>query len=371
MRSLSSVTELRQRLVGRGVLSAYISQQEHDPAQRDTWRARLHANLAQAADHVPAADVAAFEQARDHLLARLGADSGVRPPASIGFVTARCIEFWTETPAQIADLVRWRRGPLLGPLLGGLSHERDLMIALVDSRRARLIDYRHGQLDETVDFRGSDYIDDLTDRNMSKRGGRFSGVRGETATDAADQILGLETERLLGTVADRIGAAQGDALVVIGGPPAASNALHRKLGERGVNAHLQSGLQLSMSLAELRMVIEPLLVVITERVQEKILREVLELAGGAVHAVLGGIGVSVAAQRGQVQTLLLTARAMQEHEDLSEDLIGWVLETAGGVEVLSGEPATLLDDAGGFAATLRYALRPVLATGSGPADTPG
>jgi hypothetical protein len=370
MASLRSMADIRHRLAGNGVLSAYVAREEQDPAQRDTWRVRLHANLTQAALRVPAADVSEFEQAREHLLARLDLDSGLRPCGSVGFVTARRIEFWAEPPAPVTDLVRWRRGPLLGPLLRVWSSERNLLIALVDSRRARLIDYRQGEFNEAADFRGSDYIDDLSDRNTSKRGGRFSGVRGETATDAADRILGLETERLLGHVADRIGEAADDAMVVVGGPPAASNALLRKLVARGTNAQLHDGLELPMSLAELRVVVEPLVAAISERVQEKLVHEVLEAAGRAVHAVLGEIGVSVAAQRGQVDTLLLTTRALQEHEDLSEDLIGWVLETAGGVEVLSGEPARLLDDAGGIAATLRYALRPVPASSGGPAGTP-
>ena len=370
MKSPISVVEMRQRLGGSGVLSAYIATEEHDPAQRDTWRVRLDTNLAEAAAHVPAVEVAAFEQARDHLVARIDAHSGSRPPASVVFATARGVELPPEGPLQVPDLVRWRRGPVLGPWLRALCQRRDLLITLIDSRRARIIEYRHGELEETVDLRAHDYIDDLTDRNMSKRGGRFSGVRGETATDAADRMLEVETEKLLGTVADQVLEADGDAVVVIGGASGTGNALLRKLLDRGVSATLRPGLQVPMSLAELRTAIESAAGEITAHVQETVVREVLDLAGASVRAVLGDVGVSVAAQRGQVDTLLLTSHAMEHREDVCEDLIGWVLETGGEVEVPTGEPARLLDEAGGIGATLRYALRPVPATGSNAVRAP-
>jgi hypothetical protein len=197
--------DLRRNLSQQNVLSVYISAEEHDPTQRTTWRMRLKQQLDSVEAGLEGDSREEFRAARRLLDVALQPFTGFLPGRGwSAFVTAEHVWHCGEEPAPMPDVVRWRRGPLLGPVLRGAKQSRDVLVILIDSRRARILKYRGGELDERVDERADAFIDDLTDRNMSKRAATSSGVRGETATDAADRILRVETERLVKQVADDV-----------------------------------------------------------------------------------------------------------------------------------------------------------------------
>jgi hypothetical protein len=351
--------DLRRNLYQQNVLSVYISAEEHDPTQRTTWRMRLKQHLDTAETGLEGDSREEFRAARRLLEVALQPFTGFLPGRGwSAFVTAENVWHCGEEPAPMPDVVRWRRGPLLGPVLRGAKQSRDVLVILIDSRRARVLKYRGGELDERVDERADAFIDDLTDRNMSKRAATSSGVRGETATDAAERILRVEMERLVKQVADDVRGSPAETPVILGGPTVAVTALHRQLEPQfGDRLHVDATMELPMTHAQLLPLVEAAASGITARLHEQAVRALLEAASPAGLGGLGPAQVASACTLGQVERLLLTPAFMSREEEVAEELIARTLEQGGAIELVSGEGARLLDEsADGVAARLRFVL---------------
>jgi hypothetical protein len=360
MQPLMSATELYRMLADQNVLSVYIAAEEHDPTERSSWRMRLSRGLDEAEQRLDDGEHGEFAMARRHLESELSSYTGFLPGRGwAAFVTGDGVRLCAQVPATMPDRVRWRRGPVLGPWLRTAKQQRPVAVALVDSRRARLLRYQQGELTEDVDFRGDSFIDDLTDRNMSKRASTHSGVRGETATDAADRVTQQEMERLLKRAADAIAAVGNDALIVIGGAPVAAAALRTALPAPAMQRTLvDPSLFVAMTEPELKSVIEASATAITQNLQLSTVQEVMNLAAGGDRGLLGYVGGLSAAEHGQVELLLLTPQFLAEEEDSAEELLALVLESGGAIDVVSGDAADLLDRAAaGVAMRLRYVMR--------------
>lgn len=349
---------LRRTLADHDVLSVYIRAEEHDPTQRSSWRLRLKGALDELERTLPDEQTRAFASARAAVEAELSSFTGFLPGRGwVLFATERGVHHAAQESVPLPDLVRWQRAPVLAPLTRAIRQDRPVIIALIDSLRARLFLYRNGELEEQVDQRADAFIDDLTDRNMSKRAATASGVRGKTATDEAERILRVELERHARSVADAVLARSADAVVIAAGPTLAVTELRRLL-EPGLGArlHIDETLHMAMSAAQLIAPVEQAASTITARLQEHAVHQLLEAAAPGGPVSLGGQETKRACELSQVERLYLTPHAMTTAEAEAESLVATVLDRGGSVELLSGAAATALDDsAGGVAARLRYA----------------
>lgn len=359
---LQNLADARRELAGHDVLSVYIAADEHDPTERRSWRMRLTAQLDAVGGSIDGGAQEAFAAARAHLDTELESYKGFLPGRGwAAFVTAEGVWHIGELPAPMPDLVRWRHGPVLGPYLRALKQNRPVEIALVDQRRARLLRYRAGELNEYADFVADRFIDDLTDRNTSKRAGAYSGMRGETATDAADRILKQEAERLLKQVAKELRNADADAFIVLGGSTSSEAALQKllppALEERTI---VEPALHLTMTTAELLPLIEAAASALSERMQLSRAQAVLDDAGPGGSGTTGREAITAACERGQVERLLVSPAFLSRDEEAAESLIAQTLDHGGTVELVGDGAAELLDGAGdGACARLRYAVKEV------------
>jgi hypothetical protein len=360
---MNSITQMQRALRDEYILSVYIAADEHDPAQRYNWRSRLAANLNAIETSLSADARPLFARAREHMDARLEGYRGFLPGyAWAVFAAVEGVHLACQLPVSIPDLVRWRRGPVLGPFLQAITQERQIIVALIDSRRARLLRYRSGRLSENVDHRADGYIDDLSDRHASKRAATTSGIRGETAADAADRIRRRDTQRLLRLVTESVLNDDGQASIIVGGPDATAAALASMLRDaRAGTVLVEPSLRVTMSAAEIHAVIEPVASSITRAMHSGILHDVLDLARRHERGVLGLLPTSAAGELGQIELLLLTPRFLQANEGDAEALISRAFDTGAAVTVLAGDAAAHLDDvAGGVAARLRFVVAPGL-----------
>jgi hypothetical protein len=361
--SMTSITQLHRELHDEYVLSVYIAADEHDPAQRSSWRSRLAASLNTIETSLRSDASPLFARAREHVDARLQMYRGFLPGRGWAiFATAEGVHLAGELPAAMPDLVRWRRGPVLAPCLRAVKQEKPILVALIDSRRARLLRYQSGQLTEHADYRADGFIDDLTDRNASKRAATTSGIRGATATDAADRIRRQETQRLLRRVAEALRAEGRDEPIIIGGSAAAAAALAKMLHGCGAGSVLvEASLHVTMSASDILAVIAPLASSLTQAAHSALVHHVLDLAGADQRGVLGLRPTSSAGELGQVELLLLTPRFLQAHEHDAEALITRAFDTGTAVDIMVGDAAARLDDlAGGVAGRLRFVATPGL-----------
>jgi hypothetical protein len=361
MTMLQDLADLRRQLADMHVLSVYVDAAENDPTERFSWRKRLSAQLDRIDQNFVDKTGESFNSARRHLEEELRTYSGFLPGRGwAAFVTADRVWHVGEVPAPMPDLVRWRRGPVLGPYLRALKQNRPVVLALVDQRRARLLRYHDGTLSEYADYRADGYIDDLTDRNTSKRATAHSGIRGETGTDAADRILRQETDRLVKQVAKDL-RPDGDGFVILAGSTPAVAALQKLIepagGERLI---VEPALHLAMSIAELQPKVEAAASALTGRLQLARVAAVVDDAGPGGSGAIGSEALADACARGQVERLLVTTAFVTDHEDVAEELIGQTLDHGGVVELVGDEAAALLHSTGdGAAARLRYATKDV------------
>ncbi|HEX6135530.1 MAG TPA: hypothetical protein VFZ24_16280 [Longimicrobiales bacterium] len=363
MLALHDLVEMQRKLSDASVLSVYIAAEEHDPTERSSWRMRLTAQLDRQEQELEGDVRDAFRAARRLLENELQPYRGFLPGRGwVAFVTPERVWHCEEVPAPMPDLVRWREGILIGPYLRALKQSRPVMLVLIDRRRARLLRYESGALTELVDHRADEFIDDLTDRNMSKRAAAHSGVRGETATDAAERILRLESERLLRFVVGELNIA-GDVLVVLGGPTRSVAALEKQLEpEAGDRLQVEPALHLTMSAAEIQPLLESAVSRLTQRLQQSAVRQVMDAAGAGGLGTLGIEATAAAAVLGQIDRLLLTTRFVAEDEERAERLIAQALDHAATVELMTDEAGALLEESGGgVGAVLRFATPRVLA----------
>jgi hypothetical protein len=368
MMSHDDLRSIRRRIAGRHALSVYLAADTHDPAQRAAWRLRLNELLEKARSGAKPDTIDALNAAIEKLLAELGDVTGFLPGRSwAAFVTADEVVWRGPLEASARGVVEWRAGPTLAPALRSIKESRPLTLTLVDSRRARLFRYQHGELTETADIRADGYLGDLSDTNVSKRGTVATGVRGKTATDAARRALHNEMDRMLDDVASRITELAGtDAEVVFGGSTEAAAALAHRLEPLGDRAFHSDGLFLAMAIPAALEATRTAATQLTANRHAAAMERIFESGVPAGRAATGFEGARTAAANGQVDTLYVSRRYAAEHADELEELIGLVLDAGGTVEELGIDLSERLDDlAGGVAARLRYVRRPAASlTGS-------
>lgn len=358
MLSLEKLGELQRTLAEQDVLSVYIAADEHDPTERSSWRRRLDAQLDAIEESLDRDVRKPFSAARALLAGELEPYRGFLPGRGwVAFVTPEHVALCAEVPAPMPDLVRWRHGAFVAPYLRALRQNRPILAVIVDSRRARVLRYVAGRLTEDTSHRADTFIDDLTDRNMSKRAATATGVRGETATDTADRIQRMEMERLIKQVADEVhDAVAGETLVVLGGPTTAVAALQKLLSaDAGDRLVVQETLNFVMTPAQIQEIVEREASALTQRLHTALVQDVLDRAGPGGRSVLRAHETAKACRMSQVARLLLSTDFITTNGDEAETLIALALAQGGAVELISGDAGALLDRAGGgVGAQLRF-----------------
>src|SRR5689334_699297 len=152
MMQASELFSLARDLAHLKVLSVYIDTRVIDPAKRNAWRADLASRLRNTrAEIVDARERAQFDRA-----VTLLENSVLQPgamwaaPGWMAWVTNSRVVVMGEVPGRVETSVAWRQGALITPCLRALKHERPVIVALVQSRSARLYRFVHGAL-ETLD----------------------------------------------------------------------------------------------------------------------------------------------------------------------------------------------------------------------------
>jgi hypothetical protein len=362
MLDLTTISTLLDDLADVPVLSVYIAADDHDPALRQAWRLRLASQLGLTRSAVPQEELDRFDSARSLLEAQLRPVKGFLPgPAWVAFATEDAVLVSGPLLAPVEDRVRWRRGPLLGPALRALKQERPVLLALVDSRRGRIFRYAAGDAVEIEDLRADVFIDDMTDRNSSKRASTRSGSRGETATDAAERILDRESGQLHAALAMRLQVLSGDeAHVLVAGPAEARNAVRSLLrGLPALRVADDVSLPVSATTAEVRSAIELHASELTTRRQQLLLGQVLSDARAGGRGAVGLSAIRHALEQGQVDRLFVSVAYATEKEDVVEPILARCLAQGGAIEAVSGSAMDLLEGAG-MAARLRFVVAPAL-----------
>jgi hypothetical protein len=363
MLNLDELTELYRELRHERVLSVFLDGRTRDFSERNLWRKRLEQHVSEARKRLngtnPEED-AAFGRALARIETGLAEFKQFLPDRGwVGFATEDRLVHGRPIRVPVQDLVRWEDGIRVAPYVRALKQDRLVVGALVDSRRVRLFEYRDGELSEPKNLLADSFAGDLTDVSISKRATGHSGVRGETATDVAQRLTGVEFERMLKQLMEVLASRVGQSgLLVIGGTheavAAAAHGLPASLRGRVIERPQTS---LDLSEAEAREFLEAAASELNQAIQGKLLGEVIDEARSGRKGALGPEAVDRALHEGRVDTLLLSRNYIRSNPDHADHLVGVAFEHHGEVEELSVEGAERLDAEGrGVAARLRYVI---------------
>jgi hypothetical protein len=265
-----------------------------------------------------------------------------------------------DLPVTTPTLAAWRDGPLVSPYLRALKQHRHVVVALVDSRGARIFRYARRELEPLGEMRVPSEPEPGTSKAASPgpRGSAYPAARGAVATEAAHRRRLAGFQRLAPSLGARIAELAGDdGWVLIGGTPewarVVSAALPRSLegrvmvaGSLDHDAHETDIAQAAKRAAsELRAAQGGALV-----------DRLVDRAGPNGRAAAGIPAVQRALEAQAVDLLLVSPDFVREHEGEAESAIRAAIAQGADVEVLSGHAAEHLGRAGtGIAARLRFA----------------
>ncbi len=361
MLSRDDLVDLYRKMRGEKVLSVYLNGGATDFAERNAWRRRLEHQVTyarRAVNGAPASEEEGFGRALGRIERALGAfDSFLPDQGWVGFATPDDLIYAEPVRAPMPDLVRWEGGIRVAPYVRALKQQRLVLAVLVDSRRARIFEYRSGELHEPKNLNAETFLGDLTDVNISKRATNHSGVRGKTGTDAAQRYLEVGSERMVKSLmeiaTERLGH---DGHLVLGGTSETLSAAAAHLPQQVLLRTVQrSSMGLEMTEAEVRTELEKAASELNQRLQKVLLDEVIDQARSGGRGALDPTEVEKALREARVDTLLVSRGFIRANPDYADHLVGSAFEQHAEVEELSGEGADRLDVEGeGVAARLRY-----------------
>src|SRR5690606_23296947 len=145
----------------------------------------------------PADERKAARSAVERLEGELERYSGLLPERGwVCFATADKVWYAGPSPAPMPDLARWEDGAHITPYMRALKQSRPITVVVADQRRARILEYLHGELNEENVLEAEMDIDSSSS-GSSKRAVTRSGMRGESPDDAAQRAGEVATERML------------------------------------------------------------------------------------------------------------------------------------------------------------------------------
>lgn len=359
MLTRNDLLELYKKHRNDRVLSIYLDADEHDPAKRRAWRRTLDHILEDArATAERAGEIEAFDKAEALLKKDLRQYDAFLPDRGwAGFATVDRLLYAETLPVPMPDLACWEDGLRAAPYVRALKQAVPVITVLVDSRQAKLYEYRQGTFNAVDAVRADTFFGDLSDTNQSKRATTHSGIRGITETDAAQRFEEVGMERLFKRLAETIPEQAGpDGTVLVGGPAEATAQLVQRLRKQMNGRVLEdSSLAFHMSAAELKKATEEAASKATLSRQDSLLGQVADLAASGGRGALGREATQQALQERRVEVLLLSRQFAYSQPEFADHCVGAALEQDADVEELGGDAAVRLDREGnGIAARLRF-----------------
>lgn len=367
MLTYNELVDLEHSLGEQIVLSVYINGEEKDPAKRKRWRIDLRNSLDEIEPKLAGAshdEREGFRTSREKAQNQLASIRGlIKAPGWAGFFTNHTVHYFGPVPAPVPTVAMWTKGPCLTPYIRALKEARPVIVIVADSRKARIFKYveRKAELLETL--RAEVHVEPPYHMSKPPRQGFHLGQRGPTGADAVQKDIREGTAHMLAEVAEKVAKRAGmDAWVVAGGIPnialALLDQLPNELTGRTVHA---DGLDVHATKAGVADAAREYASRLRDRVDLERVREAIEGAASDGLGSLGSVPTLRALEQGRARDVYFTLAFLQKRPEDAESAVRLALASRAQVEHVSGEAAAQLDERGGIAARLRYALPPAVA----------
>ena len=358
MLTYPELVRLERALRDERVLSIYVHGAAEDPATRLAWRTDLDRSLRDLRRWLLGSSHEERE-AFERCVTKLGEllkpfAAGLPSPGWAGFIVDGIARDAERLPVPMPTMAIWSTGMCVAPYIRALKATRPVIIAVVDSRVARIYRYRIGALDELATIHAHATIDTPAHMGDTPRAGFHPGVHGETGHDAVQRARAAGTDRMLREAEVVVGKyAALDEGIVIGGASRVAARFRRALAKSVSERVLQlESLHADATAAEIAAAASHGASALRDATD---LRHVAEIvAGDNDIAAVGPAATRRALERRTVRELYITPRFLEDHMADAEEAVRQALDQGAIVEQLSREAAAALDDHGGLGARLRY-----------------
>ena len=365
MLTYKDLVELERALRDRAVLSVYINGQTEDPASRKRWRLDLRHSFDDITSWLEGSSHAereAFTTCRELVVNRLDRYRGtIRSPGWAAFCSTDGVYYASPLPVPMPTMAVWSSGPCLTPYLRALKEARSVIVAVVDSRKARLFRYAGRHVERVHTIRAHTHVEPTSHLGRPARLGFHMGTRGPTGADEAQRELRQGTSRMLAEVSEEIRKLSGtDGWIVIGGIPSVAKAALTHLPPDLANRSLHAeDLDIHATQADVAEVARRSASSLRDASDLHRVNDALAHAESDRRGVAGPVDTKRALEEGRVRELFFTLSFLENHAADAEAAVRLAFESHASVEHVSGAAAKCLENAGGIAAQLWYAEAPV------------
>lgn len=371
----TQLNELVRELGNTRVLTVYHGARVTDPAMRHSWRAALGAALQPVRSGITdEAEREEFDRAAAYLddpWPPLEGVWGMKGWAA--FLTPEGARYAGSLPVQPPTLAAWRDGPVITPYLRAFKQHRPVIIALVDSRSARIYRYALGELRELSEMALS--VPDSAEpgaqeRPPAKGGPSHPGPRGTLDTEALQRRKAANFHRLGTTLASRVVDLAGDdGWILIGG----TREWARHAGDMIPATHT-SRVMVSPTLdhnaheKEIAETAKHAASDLRSQQGHELVKRILERSCDGGRGASGVPAVQRALHASAVDLLVVSPHFLNRTDIDVEEMVRTALARGADIEVLSGSASEELDErTGGVAARLRFPVD-VRGVASAPAE---
>lgn len=361
MLTLLELVQLERSYRTGKALTVYLDGRSPDPAQRTAWRRALNHALAELRDSLheaPHAEREAFARCVEALEESLADhDGALRTRGWVGFFPEEGVAHTEALPVDVPMVVAWGDGIRVAPYLRALKQHQPAIVALVDSRMARIHRFAHGTLEEVETLRAHAHVGPPQHMGAPPRQGFHTGTRGTAGSDATDRELRAATADMLRTLSDRLATLAGsDGWILVAGiPEVVSDAMSAMPIRLEPRVRRVEHLDIHATRAQIAAAAEA---GAREARREYDLARVTDLleryaAGG--HGMAGFPLTLEALHEHAVETVYFSGEFLSAHPGGAELLVRAAFDQHVRPEYVSGPAATRLDDeAGGVGASLRF-----------------
>jgi hypothetical protein len=278
------------------------------------------------------------------------------------FLTPDGARYAGSLPVQPPTLAAWRYAPVITPYLRAFKQHRPVIIALVDSRSARLYRYAVGELEELPELALS--VPDSAEpgaqeRPPAKGGPSHPGPRGTLDTEALQKRKAANFHRLATSLASRLVELAGDdGWILIGG----TREWARHAGEAIPSTHagrvmVSSTLDHNAHEKDIADAAKHAASELRSAQGHDLVERILERSCEGGRGASGVPTVQRALQAGAVDMLVVSPHFLNRADIDVEEMVRTALARGADIEVLSGSAATDLDERSeGVAARLRFPI---------------
>ena len=357
------LVELRRRTEGTHMLSAYLPGPAQDPALRAESQTLLEAGLSKirhALTDAARTERETFHAAAEHVVHELGRDSRPRNGAGIAvFTDADGVRHLGALLTPAPTVVEWGDGIVVSPYIASLSRRREVVLAVIDSRAAKVVSCRNGTVEPLESFAAEVRGEEPLHMGDSARVPGHYGVHGATATDEMQRRELAAFERMLNRLRQRLSSLSGnDTLLVIGGMPESVRRLTADLPKALTDRYeVVSGLTTLASDSDMLATVNAAADALNRRRERRLVASLLDRGHAGGRASLGYFRTKLALDERAASQLLLSRRFVEQRLGRAERLARLAMDGGARAEVIGGEAGDRLDDeTEGVAAELRYAL---------------